>query len=194
MYEASKSCKRRFYNGNFISKYFVGNGIDVGCGSDTVGRYYRQFPLIKSVKPFDMEDGDAQYLTRYCQPQSFDFLHSSHSLEHMVDPRVALKQLIECVRIGGYLIITVPDEDMYEHGQWPSQFNHDHKWSFTIHKAKSAMPKSINVLDLIQESSELVTCEKVEIINDFYNPEDQFDQTMTPNPECSIEIILRRIA
>ncbi|MBV5346213.1 MAG: methyltransferase domain-containing protein, partial [Rhodoferax sp.] len=75
-----------------------------------------------------------------------DFVHSSHCLEHMRDVREALKNWIRIVKPGGFLILTVPDEDLYEQGQWPSRFNTDHKWSFTIHKERSTMPSSINVI------------------------------------------------
>lgn len=36
MYEQSKAAKRRFSDGNFHSKYFVGSGIDVGAGTDSL--------------------------------------------------------------------------------------------------------------------------------------------------------------
>lgn len=192
MNETSKSLRRRYYHGNFITKYFKGNGIDVGCGNDPIARYTQMFPLITSMKNWDVADGDAQYLETV-PDDAYDFLHASHSLEHMQDPRIALSNWIGVVKPGGYLIITVPDEDLYEHMHWPSRYSNEHYWSFTIFKEKSAMPKSINVIDLVREYSELVTCEKIELINDFYNTAlPELDQTLTPNAECAIEIILKR--
>jgi hypothetical protein len=44
--------------------------------------------------------------------------------------------------------VIVPDEDLYEQGIWPSRFNSDHKWTFTIAKHASWSPVSINLLDL----------------------------------------------
>ena len=46
------------------------------------------------------------------------------------------------------MVITIPDEDLYEQGVFPSRFNDDHKATFTIAKSKSWSPKSINVFDL----------------------------------------------
>ena len=43
---------------------------------------------------------------------------------------------------GGHLIVTVPDEDLYEQGHFPSDYNRDHKWTFTIHKPKSWSERS----------------------------------------------------
>jgi len=192
MFEASKSAKRRYYNGNFITKYFVGDGLDIGAGQDPIINYKKQFPLLKSVRAWDVQDGDAQYLEGI-EDESLDFIHASHSLEHMQDPRIALTNWVAVVKSGGYLILTVPDEDLYEHGVWPSRFSHEHFWSFTIFKKESTMAKSINVVDLIKEYADDVICEKIELINDFYQDlPDHVDQTLMPNAECAIEIILKK--
>jgi ubiquinone/menaquinone biosynthesis C-methylase UbiE len=193
MHEQSKSAKRRYYDGNFLSKYFVGAGLDVGCGPDSVGQYRGMFPLIKSCVPWDLENGDAQYLEGV-QDEIFDFVHSSHSLEHMVDPNIALHNWIRVLKPGGHLIITVPDEDMYEHGIWPSVNNPDHKWSFTISKDVSLMTRSINVVDLVKHFSTVVKCLRISQIDDFYREGllPSIDQTMTPNAECSIEFVCRK--
>ena len=92
--------------------------------------------------------------------------------------------------------ITVPDEDLYEMGVWPSRFNPDHKWTFTILKAKSWSPCSINILDLLKGFAGRVEIEKIELIRDFYRDglvQEGVDQTLTPVAECSIEWILRKL-
>jgi O-methyltransferase len=114
----------------------------------------------------------------------------------MVDVREALNNWICIVKPGGFLIITVPDEDLYEQGQWPSRFNSDHKWSFTIHKNRSQLPRSINVIDLCAEFSHLVAVERVLLVNDFFRDAlvGKGDQTLTPVAECAIELVLRKRA
>ena len=52
----------------------------------------------------------------------------------MDDPRSAIIDWYQLVKPGGYLIILVPDKDLYEQGAWPSMFNSEHKWTFTIKK------------------------------------------------------------
>lgn len=194
MYEQSKAAKRRFNDGNFHSKYFRGVGIDIGAGPDCVDRVAHAFPGIRRVRDWDLPDGDGQVLESV-QDNTYDFLHSSHSLEHMVDWKIALDNWIRVVKPGGYLIITVPEEEMYEKNNWPSRFNNDHKWSFTF-KPGSVMPKTVNVLDLAMYCNSKATVEKLELINQFYhatNIDPAFDQTQLPNVECCIEIILRKI-
>ncbi len=193
MHEQSKSAKRRFYDGAFLSRYFVGEGIDIGGAPDPLGQYMSIFPMMRSCRVWDLADGDAQYMAGVLD-SSFDFIHSSHCLEHMVDPRVALRNWLRILRPGGYLIITVPDEDLYEQGIWPSQYNSDHKWSFTIHKSKSSMPKSVNVTDLISEFSDEIIPEKLVLQRDFFRDEyaGKIDQTLTPVAECAIEFIWQK--
>jgi hypothetical protein len=79
----------------------------------------------------------------------------------MHDPKSAILEWWKLVKQGGFLFILVPDEDLYEQGVFPSRFNPDHKATFTISKAKSWSPKSINVLDLARSlpNGELVSLE-----------------------------------
>ncbi len=194
MWEQSKSAKRRFSIGAFHNRYFVGNGIDVGGKPDPLGQYAGIFPWMASVQTWDLEDGDAQYLQEV-PDNHFDFLHASHCLEHMVDVEVALKNWIRVVKAGGFLVITVPDEDLYEQGVWPSTFNGDHKWTFTILKESTWSPKSINVVDLVKSFAGQIEVEKIELLRDFFRDAwvaERIDQTRTPVTECSIEIILRK--
>jgi SAM-dependent methyltransferase len=66
----------------------------------------------------------------------------------MDDPRAALHEWWRLVKPGGHLIVIVPDEDLYEQGVFPSRFNPEHRATFTISKARSWSPASLNVLDL----------------------------------------------
>jgi len=130
---------------------FNGDGIDIGCGLD---------PIMPTAQPFDMEDGDANIITQYVTKQ-YDYVFSSHCLEHMHNPESALNEWWQLVKTGGHLIFTVPDEDLYEQGYFPSLFNYDHKSTFTIKKNKSWSPRSFNILDLVQAlpNSELLKIE-----------------------------------
>lgn len=191
MKEQSKAAKRRYYDGAFHSRYFVGRGIDVGGRPDPLAQYVGVFPLLSEVRTWDVEDGDANLL-KDVDDDSFDFLHASHCLEHMKDVDLALRNWIRVVKPDGYLVITVPDEDLYERGSWPSRTNPDHKWTFTVHKRKSWSPKSVNLTSLIERFSDEAELERLQLHRDFFRPDDPSDQTLTPVAECAIEIILRK--
>jgi SAM-dependent methyltransferase len=192
MKECSKSISRRLADSNFINRYFVGIGIDIGGKPDPLVLYSELFCNILNVKTWDWEDGDAQYLATV-EDDEFDFVHSSHCLEHIVDPTVGLSSWLRVVKPGGYLIVTVPDEDLYEQGVFPSTFNRDHKWTFTIWKSHSWSDRSINIIDLIKElgeSAELVRVEQLSATYRFNLP--RYDQTLTPVGECGVEFVIRK--
>ncbi len=192
MKECSKSIMRRLHEPNFTNRYFSGSGLDIGGGSDPLGLYVELFPRLKGVRVWDKDDGDAQSLEGI-EEASFDFVHSSHCLEHLEIPMDGIKSWFRAVKEGGYLIVTVPDEDMYEQGHFPSTWNGDHKHTFTIFKTRSWSPKSINLLDLVDAlggSAEIVKLQKLD--EGFRYTLPRFDQTLTPIGECGIELIVRK--
>lgn len=192
MHETSKSLIRRSYDKRYATRWLVGAGIDIGAGSDPLGAYAKLFPMMGIVRAWDMLDGDAMIMDGV-PDASFEFVHSSHCLEHLIDPTIALKNWVRICKPGGHLLIMVPDEDLYEQGVWPSSFNTDHKWTFTIGKASSWSPRSINVITLLQTVWDAVDILKIELLdNGFIYDAKRFDQTLTLMGESAIEIILRR--
>lgn len=193
MHETSKAAMRRLHDSRFVTRYFVGHGIDIGAGPDALAQYAEQFPLMRSCRSWDMEDGDAQLLSTI-KDASLDFAHSSHCLEHMKDPRTALGNWLRILKPGAHLIVTIPDEDLYEQGIFPSTFNGDHKWTFTMHKVQSWSANSINLMPLLAEFADRAQTIKVEQLDAtfrFRTP--RFDQTLTPVAECALEFILRKL-
>jgi SAM-dependent methyltransferase len=137
MFEASKT---KLLWRDTEKELLRGEGIDIGCGPD---------PVTQTAVRFDLKDGDANEIGKYVH-RTFDYVFSAHCLEHMHDPRKTILAWWQLVRKGGCMIIVVPDEDLYEQGYWPSIFNNDHKWSFTISKRQSWNAQSVNVLELAQ--------------------------------------------
>src|SRR4051812_22293266 len=81
-----------------------GRGLDIGCGDD---------PVRPDVERFDIEQGDANRITSFITDlESFDYVFSSHCLEHMHDPRSAIAGWWALVKPGGTLMVIVPDEDL----------------------------------------------------------------------------------
>jgi SAM-dependent methyltransferase len=193
MHETSKALQRRLHDNRFVTRYFVGHGLDIGAGPDALGQYTAQFPLMQSCRSWDMKDGDAQLLATIADT-SLDFAHSSHCLEHLRDPREALHHWLRVLKPGGHLVVIVPDEDMYEQGVFPSTFNGDHKWTFTMHKARSWSPKSVNVMALLSafaDRAQTIKAEQLDATFRFGLP--RFDQTLTPVAECALEFVLRKL-
>lgn len=190
----SISLLRRVHDSRFATRYFKGYGIDVGGGIDSLALYSEFFPLVRNLIVYEREHGDGQLLSNI-PDNSFDFLYSSHCLEHLVDPSLALKNWLRVVKKGGHLVFQIPDEDLYEQGIWPSRFNTDHKHTFTIAKSKSWSPVSINVLDLVGENRGI--CKVLSISQIDHGVRSQLlgkglDQTRFPMAECGIEVVLQK--
>jgi SAM-dependent methyltransferase len=192
MQETSKALIRRLHDVRFANTYFVGNGIDIGCGPDPLTKYAQQFPLMTGIKEWDVADGDAQLMAG-AEDDSYDFVHNSHCLEHMRDPYEAFDNWLRICKPGGHIITTIPDEDLYEQGVWPSTHNGDHKTSWTILKDESWSPASINLLEFLYQYKDKIEVLKVELINGafIYNVQ-RFDQTYHSISECAIEFVVRK--
>jgi SAM-dependent methyltransferase len=151
---ADETSKTRAARGkSFEDRYLQGRVIDIGCGPDLI---------VPHAEPFDLEHGDAQEIGRLRPHGVYDAVCSSHCLEHMRDVPRALAQWWALVREGGYLVLVVPDEDLYEQGGWPSLFNVDHKATFRLGGERSWSPVSYDIEDLVRhlEGVEVINCER----------------------------------
>jgi len=191
----SISVQRRLFDARFAARWFVGVGLDVGAGEDSLALYAELFPRIERVVIYDEPQGDAQRLDNV-EDNSFDFLYSSHCLEHLDDPFEAMGNWIRVVKPGGHLVVNVPDEDLYEQGMWPSRFNNTHKTSWTIDKAESWSPVSVNVIDLVRRFRDDALPLKIELIDHGYRSKlwgMGIDQTRMPVAEAAIEFVLLKL-
>jgi SAM-dependent methyltransferase len=179
---ADEATKTRKFFGEIERKILSGDGIDIGCGDD---------PVVENVAKFDLKDGDANFITKYVD-KKFDYVFSCHCLEHMHNPYEALKEWWEIVKPGGYLIVVVPDEDLYEQGYFPSLFNEDHKATFTISKRESWSPKSHNMLDLYKSlnNAELL---KLELQDYKFNRSKLHHAVYSRNVCYNLKKIIRKI-
>ena len=192
MRELTKSIARRTTDSRFFRTYFVGEGIDIGGAPDPLSLYTDFFPLMKSVKVWDMPDGDAEIMESV-NSETYDFVHSSHCLEHLQDPIEGIKNWFRILKPGGHLVVTVPEEDLYEQGIFPSTFNFDHKWTFTIYKESSWSLKSINVLEMLSGLGSTADIRLIGVEDRLYRYSlPRFDQTSTPIAESAIEFIIRK--
>ena len=101
--ESAKAKKRRIKE-NFFDLYCQGSGLDVGYGGDLVHL---------TAFGWDFEHGDAQTISSIAS-SSMNYVYSSHTLEHMTNPELALINWWRVIKPNGYLILYVPDRDHYE--------------------------------------------------------------------------------
>lgn len=192
MKETSKSVPRRTRTPEFVTRFFVGQGLDIGGGSDPLALYGEQFPAITATKVWDVVDGDLQHLTGLAD-SSFDFVHATFVLQKMASPVEALRHWLRVLKPGGHMVVLVPDEDMYEQGYWPSRHNPEHRWTFTLFKPKSWSPVSVNLLEALPSLGIQADIRRIESLDgSFRHRLPRFDQTLTPVGEAAIEFVIRK--
>jgi SAM-dependent methyltransferase len=135
--ETSRAHARRVADG-FFDKYFIGQGIDIGYGGDLVH---------PNCRGWDVEHGDAHYIAALAD-HSFDFVYSSHLIEHLEDPALAVRNWWRILKPGGYLILYLPERDLFERKRTlPSDISLDHKHFFLLDRDDP--PDTIGLIPMI---------------------------------------------
>jgi SAM-dependent methyltransferase len=179
--EAAKSDQRRVRSG-FYDKYLSGDAIlDIGFRG---GKPNAQPITDKAIGvELDYPGYDGKRLP--FEDNTQDAVFVSHCLEHIVDYKSLLRDWYRVLKIGGYLIISVPHQYIYERkAALPSRFNPDHKRFYT--------PASL--LREIEESLPLdaYRLRSLADIDDGFNykaPADRF-----PIGNYEIELVIEKIA
>ena len=176
--ETTKSHDRRVREG-FFEKYCQGEGLDICYGADLI---------VPGCSGWDFRNGDAQYLSGI-ENESFDFVYSSHGLEHMYDVRTSLKNWFRVVKKGGYLLLAIPHRDLYEKKtRLPSRWNNDHKHMFLI--GRSEPPDTLDIVEEIKCSLENYDIKYIKACDEGHtitNP------LVHSDGEYQIEIVIRKI-
>lgn len=191
MKESSKAMERRFKSEKspLFSEIFKGKGIDIGAGDDLI--------KVDGVIGFDMADGDANHLDRYFPEESFDFIHASQCLEHMINPKSALESWLKVLKKGGYAVISIPSWELYEGMVWPSRFNPDHKSTWSLWQKGSPAPTHVWLPEFLEYFTmfdyKLIYCDLIDT-NYNYKIGTSVDQTYPyeNRVEAFIEFVLRK--
>lgn len=189
MREQSKAGKRRKNDWRFANRWFVGRGIDIGCGPDPLSK--DDWPNITEVVPYDQDinpSSDGQFLPDI-KDNEFDFVHSSHCLEHLVNTRSSLVNWLRIIKPGGFIICTVPEELLYEFGRWPSRWNPDHKNSFTL-RFMPVMPHSVHLTSFLWKLP--IDLEHLTLLTEGWDRNKAGQDQTLGDAECAIEFVIRK--
>lgn len=187
MKETTKAMRRRMGGmPDFWKRIFKGVGIDIGCGDDPLD--------VPSCIHFDRHIGDANWLNGIYAERSFDYIHSSHSLEHMDTPDV-FWEWCTLLKDGGYAVVTVPSWELYEGMTWPSRFNGDHKSTWSMNLPGSPARHHVHVpswMDQRRRFMQPILCRQLDVDYD-YTLGPWVDQSHGETCEPWIEFVMQRI-
>lgn len=127
-----------------LPRYTRGVGLDIGCGPEKAFPHMIGIDNNADVGLFgappaaaDLVVQDASKL-EIIASDSMNFVYSSHLLEHIAEWRAALREWWRVIRVGGYLVLYLPHEDLYPKvGETGA--NPDHKWNVNEQKILDTM-------------------------------------------------------
>ncbi|UYN97348.1 MAG: class I SAM-dependent methyltransferase [Enhydrobacter sp.] len=176
--ETSKARTRRQAEG-FFDKYFSGRGIDIGYGGDLV---------VPNCRGWDVEHGDAHELAGIAD-DTFDFVYASHIIEHLEDPARALLNWWRVLRPGGYLILYLPERDLFERKcTLPSVVSTDHKHFFLLDRDDP--PDTVGLIPLISRTLKGAEIVHKKICDAGYDP--NIPVSFMSDAEYSIELVAQK--
>ena len=122
-------------------KFCKGKGVDVGAGS---------WPLPGAISVDRAPGHDALHIPGLAE--GWDFVFSSHCLEHLEDPVAALEHWKDNLRPGGVLFLYLPHPDME---YWRPQNCRKHRHLFWP-KDVAAMLRDLGFVDVIHGERDIV--------------------------------------
>jgi len=137
------NAKNRRLQEGFFEKYLKGSGIDI-CTSDD--------PVTSDCRTWDIAwgDPDATFMEGI-DDEAFDWVYSSHGLEHLSDPETGLKNWFRILKPRGFLILYVPDRELCGKSKLlPDPQSKDHTFYFTIDKDEA--PCTFGIVQMIQRT------------------------------------------
>ena len=184
--ETAKAYDRRIHE-RFFERYIRGSVIDIGCSCDLAQM------VVPYAVPYDLSlgSGDAQYM-KEIEDEMFNTVYSSHLLEHITDQETALQNWCRILKPGGYLIVCVPERDLYEKkDKLPSRWSepaHQRFYKIGVHEP----PNTYDILRVIEKSlDKSVEIMYARVIDTGYNY--SLPQDVVPVGEYGIEIVMRKI-
>lgn len=107
-----------------VREFCVGKGLDPGAGGRTFSPEMVRMDVMANHCP--QVRGSAMHLP--FRDQSFDFVFTVHLIEHMPDPRAAIAEWMRVVRVGGHVVMIVPNT-LYTLGQNTDATAHHNEWT-----------------------------------------------------------------
>lgn len=141
-----------------LSKYCIGDGVDIGYGGDPILPTSICMDLPKPYAKYrdypQHLHGDAKNLYWF-RDNTLDYVYSSHVLEDFEDTAGIIKEWIRVLKPGGRLVLYLPDEKTYRifcytRGK-PPNVHHIHE-NFSIRYLKNIIKENSLNLEIEHEA------------------------------------------
>jgi len=175
-WEARKSYASKIASGFFERYLSSAHILDIGYKGYDEGIV----PIVPQAVGVDLDYPGYDGVTLPFADGSQDTVYTSHCLEHISDYKRAIQEWFRVVKRGGYLIIVVPHQYLYERRpKIPSRWNPDHKRFYTpaslLQEIEEALePNSYRIRHLIDNDSGFdyslppreasVGCQEIELV------------------------------
>lgn len=125
--ESRKTYSNKIESG-FFDTYMSGIGAEIGYAGYIPG----VVPILENCTGYDLNTPGYDGKRIPVADCFYDYVYSSHCLEHIIDYAQAIKEWFRVVKAGGFIITVVPHRDLYEKRLClPSIWNGDHKRFYT---------------------------------------------------------------
>jgi SAM-dependent methyltransferase len=127
-WESRKTYRSKIASG-FFDRYLSGKAIlEIGYKGGLDGIV----PIVPQAIGIDVDYSGYDGVNLPFPDQSQDAVYSSHCLEHITDYKRVLREWYRVLKLGGYLVIVVPHQYLFERRlKLPSLSNSDHKRFYT---------------------------------------------------------------
>ena len=190
MAETSKAHERRKAAGWF-DLYIKGDIIDIGCGR--IDAHDGADPVTPDCVMHDKDICDAHTMEVY-EDNTFDCVHASHVLEHLIDPITAIQNWYRICKKGGHIVISVPHRDLYERKKTlPSNWNLDHKTMWLPGNFDNEPPNTFGLKGVVVRALRgqgLYDISHLETVDTSTNHDQPNEHA---NGEFSIEMVIRKL-
>lgn len=154
--ETRKAHERRVREG-FFERYFKGQVLDIGY------RGYEDMdvvPVLPEAIGVDLNYPGYDGKRLPFADGTVDTVYNSHTLEHIPEAEEAIREWFRVLKVGGFLVVTVPHQYLYEkRTMLPSRWNMDHKRFYTPSKLlaeveRALPPNSYRVRRLVDDDED----------------------------------------
>jgi SAM-dependent methyltransferase len=103
-----------------------GKSLEITAVDVLAGTYDRLWARRDAAPPVRTKYADAERLTQWFQPASFDFVYSQNALDHTSRPSLAIEQMVKVAKPGCYIVLDHALDEAVNEG-----YTGLHQWNFS---------------------------------------------------------------